>query len=73
MTIVQLLAVVAVLLLVVPTVLSFLRMLVWAAETWVRCETTGRGNRGTAAVATVLYGVSMWVCLYLFFLVGEYL
>ncbi|WQA18458.1 hypothetical protein [Pseudomonas phage vB_Pae_TUMS_P11] len=72
MTIVQLLVVVGVLLLVVPTVLSFLRMLVWAAETWVRCE-TGRGNRGTAAVATVLYGVSMWVCLYLFFLVGEYL
>ncbi|AFO70508.1 hypothetical protein [Pseudomonas phage PA26] len=72
MTIVQLLAVIGVLLLVVPTVLSFLRMLVWAVETWVRCE-TGRGNRGTAAVATVLYGVSMWVCLYLFFLVGEYL
>lgn len=72
MTIVQLLAVIGVLLLAVPTVLSFLRMLVWAAETWVRCE-TGRGNRGTAAVATVLYGVSMWVCLYLFFLVGEYL
>ncbi|AWY02789.1 hypothetical protein [Pseudomonas phage LP14] len=72
MTIVQLLAVIGVLLLVVPTVLSFLRMLVWAAETWVRCE-AGRGNRGTAAVATVLYGVSMWVCLYLFFLVGEYL
>ncbi|WMX17888.1 hypothetical protein PWJ_gp11 [Pseudomonas phage PWJ] len=72
MTIVQLLAIIAVLLLVVPTVLSFLRMLVWAAETWVRCE-TGRGNRGTAAVATVLYGVSLWVCLYLFFLVGEYL
>ncbi|ANT44286.1 hypothetical protein PP759_gp10 [Pseudomonas phage vB_Pae575P-3] len=72
MTIVQLLAVIAVLLLVVPTVLSFLRMLVWAAETWVRCE-TGRGNRGTAAIATVLYGVATWVCAYLFFVVGAYL
>ncbi|UGL61042.1 hypothetical protein [Pseudomonas phage vB_PaeS_TUMS_P81] len=72
MTMMQPLAFVTVMLLVIPTVLSFLRMLVWAAETWVRCE-TGRGNRGTAAVATVLYGVSMWVCLYLFFLVGEYL
>ncbi len=72
MSMMQPLAFVTVMLLVVPTVLSFLRMLVWAAETWVRCE-TGRGNRGTAAVATVLYGMSMWVCLYLFFLVGEYL
>ncbi|WNV49519.1 hypothetical protein [Pseudomonas phage L15] len=72
MSMMQPLAFVTVMLLVVPIVLTFLRMLVWAAETWVRCE-TGRGNRGTAAVATVLYGMSMWVCLYLFFLVGEYL
>ncbi|WMI40318.1 hypothetical protein [Pseudomonas phage vB_PaeP_YL2] len=72
MSMMQPLAFVTVMLLVVPIVLTFLRMLVWAAETWVRCE-TGRGNRGTAAVATVLYGVSLWVCLYLFFLVGEYL
>ncbi|QWT71763.1 hypothetical protein [Pseudomonas phage vB_Pae-PA14] len=72
MSMMQPLAFVTVMLLVVPIVLTFLRMLVWAAETWVRCE-TGRGNRGTAAVATVLYGVSMWVCLYLFFHVGEYL
>ncbi|AIX13164.1 hypothetical protein ACQ34_gp11 [Pseudomonas phage YH6] len=72
MSMMQPLAFVTVMLLVVPIVLTFLRMLVWAAETWIRCE-TGRGNRGTAAVATVLYGVSMWVCLYLFFLVGEYL
>ncbi|UGV19807.1 hypothetical protein PP756_gp11 [Pseudomonas phage VB_PaeP_VL1] len=72
MSMMQPLAFVTVMLLVVPIVLTFLRMLVWAAETWVRCE-TGRGNRGTAAVATVLYGVSLWVCLYLFFHVGEYL
>lgn len=73
MTIVQLLAGISVLLLVVPTVLSFLRMLVWAAETWVRCEMSGRGNRGTAAVTTVLYGVATWVCAYLLFVVGNYL
>ncbi|WVH07504.1 hypothetical protein [Pseudomonas phage vB_PaP_HN01] len=72
MSMMQPLAFVTVMLLVVPIVLTFLRMLVWAAETWVRCE-TGRGNRGTAAVATTLYGMSMWVCLYLFFFVGEYL
>ncbi|AKC04750.1 hypothetical protein YH30_08 [Pseudomonas phage YH30] len=72
MSMMQPLAFVTVMLLVVPIVLTFLRMLVWAAETWVRCE-TDRGNRGTAAVATVLYGVSLWVCLYLFFHVGEYL